>query len=275
MNCSRPGAPRRRADRQRQDDRRERARGASRSEAGDPALRQAAEGAGRIQGAARQPVRFRDHEDQRDLRRVPRALSVRSEGPERVRGPRRGVRRPRGLSPPHRRSRRSASTRTRVLFMRGAGPIGYPGSAEVVNMQPPAALIKPGVTSLPCIGDGRQSGTSGSPSILNASPEAAGGGGLALLQTGDRVRIDLNKGTADMLVSDGELARRRAALKKRRRLPLSGEPDAVAGNPARHGRPARRRHGAGAGGQISAGGAETSFRATIIEPVRAIGQISG
>ena len=83
-----------------------------------------------------------------------------------------------------------------LLFMRGAGPIGYPGSAEVVNMQPPAALIKKGITSLPCIGDGRQSGTSGSPSILNASPEAAVGGGLALLKTGDRVRIDLNKGTA-------------------------------------------------------------------------------
>ena len=69
-----------------------------------------------------------------------------------------------------------------MLFMRGVGPIGYPGSAEVVNMQPPAALIKKGITSLPCIGDGRQSGTSGSPSILNASPEAAAGGGLALLQ---------------------------------------------------------------------------------------------
>jgi dihydroxy-acid dehydratase len=101
-----------------------------------------------------------------------------------------------------------------ILFMRGAGPIGYPGSAEVVNMQPPASLIKRGVTALPCIGDGRQSGTSGSPSILNASPEAADGGGLALLQTGDRVRIDLNKGTADLLVAPAELAERRAALKK-------------------------------------------------------------
>jgi len=101
-----------------------------------------------------------------------------------------------------------------VLFMRGAGPIGYPGSAEVVNMQPPAALIKKGVTSLACIGDGRQSGTSGSPSILNASPEAAAGGGLALLKTGDRVRIDLNKGTADILISDPELTSRRAALQK-------------------------------------------------------------
>jgi dihydroxy-acid dehydratase len=101
-----------------------------------------------------------------------------------------------------------------ILFMRGAGPIGYPGSAEVVNMQPPAALIKRGVTELPCIGDGRQSGTSGSPSILNASPEAAIGGGLALLKTGDRVRIDLNKGTADMLVAPAELTERTTALKK-------------------------------------------------------------
>ena len=101
-----------------------------------------------------------------------------------------------------------------VLFMRGVGAIGYPGSAEVVNMQPPAALIKKGVTSLACIGDGRQSGTSGSPSILNASPEAAAGGGLALLKTGDRVRIDLNKGTADILVADAELTARRAALQK-------------------------------------------------------------
>jgi dihydroxy-acid dehydratase len=81
-------------------------------------------------------------------------------------------------------------------------------------MQPPAALIKRGVTALPCIGDGRQSGTSGSPSILNASPEAADGGGLALLRTGDRVRIDLDKGTVDMLVPPAELAERRAALKR-------------------------------------------------------------
>jgi len=101
-----------------------------------------------------------------------------------------------------------------MLFIRGVGPIGYPGSAEVVNMQPPAALIKRGITSLPCIGDGRQSGTSASPSIINASPEAAVGGGLALLKTGDRVRIDLNKGTVNMLISDGELAQRRAALEK-------------------------------------------------------------
>jgi dihydroxy-acid dehydratase len=102
-----------------------------------------------------------------------------------------------------------------MLFIRGVGPIGYPGSAEVVNMQPPAALIKRGVTSLPCIGDGRQSGTSASPSILNATPEAAVGGGLALLETGDRVRIDLDKGTADILIRPAKLAERRAALEKR------------------------------------------------------------
>jgi dihydroxy-acid dehydratase len=99
-----------------------------------------------------------------------------------------------------------------VLFMRGTGPIGYPGGAEVVNMQPPAALLKRGIHSLPCIGDGRQSGTSGSPSILNAAPEAAVGGGLALLQTNDRVRIDLNKGEANILISDDELAARRKTL---------------------------------------------------------------
>ena len=101
-----------------------------------------------------------------------------------------------------------------ILVIRGVGPIGYPGSAEVVNMQPPAALIKRGITSLPCIGDGRQSGTSGSPSILNASPEAAAGGGLAVLRDGDRIRIDLKAGTADILISDDELAQRRAALEK-------------------------------------------------------------
>jgi len=99
-----------------------------------------------------------------------------------------------------------------MLFMRGAGPKGYPGGAEVVNMRPPAYLLKQGVEALPCIGDGRQSGTSGSPSILNASPEAADGGGLALLQTGDRVRIDLNKCTADMLVPLEELADRARKL---------------------------------------------------------------
>ncbi len=100
-----------------------------------------------------------------------------------------------------------------ILIIRGAGPIGYPGGAEVVNMQPPDALLKKGITELPCIGDGRQSGTSGSPSILNASPEAAAGGGLALVSTGDRLRIDLNKRTADILISEEELERRRAEVK--------------------------------------------------------------
>jgi dihydroxy-acid dehydratase len=99
-----------------------------------------------------------------------------------------------------------------LLVMRGTGPIGYPGAAEVVNMRPPAYLILDGVHALPCIGDGRQSGTSGSPSILNASPEAAASGNLALLKTGDRVRIDLRKGTADVLISDAELTMRRALL---------------------------------------------------------------
>ena len=167
-----------------------------------------------LQGAARQSVRFRDHEDERDLRRIPRSVisAIRT-----IRMPSRAA--PwcstgRRIIITASTIRRSASTNTRILFMRGAGPIGYPGSAEVVNMQPPAALIKRGVTALPCIGDGRQSGTSGSPSILNASPEAADGGGLALLRTGDRVRIDLNKGTVDMLVPPAELAERRAALKQ-------------------------------------------------------------
>jgi dihydroxy-acid dehydratase len=103
-------------------------------------------------------------------------------------------------------------TENSILVMRGTGPIGYPGSAEVVNMQPPAYLIKRGIKALPCLGDGRQSGTSGSPSMLNASPEAAAGGGLALLQSGDRVRIDLRKGEANVLLGEAELTARRAAL---------------------------------------------------------------
>ena len=103
-------------------------------------------------------------------------------------------------------------TSATLLFMRGAGPIGYPGAAEVVNMRPPSYLITEGIHALPCIGDGRQSGTSGSPSILNASPEAAAMGGLALLRTGDRVRIDLRRGTANVLIPDDELAARRTAL---------------------------------------------------------------
>ncbi len=101
-----------------------------------------------------------------------------------------------------------------LLFMRGTGPVGYPGAAEVVNMRAPDYLLKKGITSLPCIGDGRQSGTSGSPSILNASPEAATGGGLALLKTGDIVRIDLRKRTADIKISAAELQKRRDALAK-------------------------------------------------------------
>lgn len=101
-----------------------------------------------------------------------------------------------------------------ILFIRGAGPVGYPGTAEVVNMRAPDYLIKRGVKALPCVGDGRQSGTSSSPSILNASPEAAVGGGLALLRNGDQVRIDLNKGSADILISDAELASRREELEK-------------------------------------------------------------
>src|SRR3984957_6743849 len=99
-----------------------------------------------------------------------------------------------------------------VLFMRGTGPIGYPGGAEVVNMRAPVQLISQGVHVLPCIGDGRQSGTSGSPSILNASPEAAIGGGLAVLQTGDRIRVDLRKGEVNVLLSDIDLQKRRETL---------------------------------------------------------------
>ena len=106
----------------------------------------------------------------------------------------------------------TAITEKSILFMRGAGPLGYPGAAEVVNMRPPAYLIKQGVTALACIGDGRQSGTSGSPSILNASPEAAAGGNLALLRTGDLVRVDLNTCRVDVLIDEAELAARRAAL---------------------------------------------------------------
>jgi dihydroxy-acid dehydratase len=99
-----------------------------------------------------------------------------------------------------------------MLFIRGVGPKGYPGGAEVVNMRAPDYLLKQGVQSLVCVGDGRQSGTSGSPSILNASPEAASGGGLALLETGDRVVLDLNAGRLDLLAPEAEIAARRARL---------------------------------------------------------------
>ena len=100
-----------------------------------------------------------------------------------------------------------------VLFMRGTGPIGYPGGAEVVNMRAPVQLLAQGVHVLPCIGDGRQSGTSGSPSIVNASPEAAIGGGLAVLKTGDRIRVDLRKGEVNVLLAEAEMQRRREDLK--------------------------------------------------------------
>jgi dihydroxy-acid dehydratase len=103
-------------------------------------------------------------------------------------------------------------TANSLLIMRGAGPIGYPGAAEVVNMRAPKHLLLEGVHALPCLGDGRQSGTSGSPSILNASPEAAAGGGLALLRSGDRVRIDLRRGTVDVLIPQAEIDARREAL---------------------------------------------------------------
>ncbi|WP_282170069.1 IlvD/Edd family dehydratase [Ruegeria atlantica] len=99
-----------------------------------------------------------------------------------------------------------------ILVMRGTGPKGYPGGAEVVNMRAPSYLLKQGVQELPCIGDGRQSGTSGSPSILNAAPEAADNGGLAVLQTGDRIRVDLNTCTVNILISDVELERRKDQL---------------------------------------------------------------
>ena len=186
--------PRGRADRQRPHHGRQLPRGAEARWRRDLELRQAAGEGCRLPGAARQPVRFRDHEDQRDLEGVPRPLSEQS----------RRIRTRSRAAPSCSRGRRTITQRIDdpaleidehcMLFIRGTGPIGYPGGAEVVNMQPPAALIKRGILSLPCIGDGRQSGTSGSPSILNASPEAAADGGLAILKTGDRVRIDLNKG---------------------------------------------------------------------------------
>jgi dihydroxy-acid dehydratase len=98
--------------------------------------------------------------------------------------------------------------------MRGVGPIGYPGGAEVVNMRPPAYLLKLGINALPCLGDGRQSGTSGSPSILNASPEAAQGGGLSLVKTGDKIRIDLTKCTANLLLSAADLSNRESTQRE-------------------------------------------------------------
>ena len=102
-----------------------------------------------------------------------------------------------------------------MLVIRGAGPIAYPGAAEVVNMTPPDYVVKSGVRMLPCLGDGRQSGTSDSPSILNASPEAAAGGNLAILQDGDQVRVDLRTRRVDVLISDDEIQRRRDALQQK------------------------------------------------------------
>ena len=155
-----------------------------------------------------------------------------------------------------------------MLFMRGAGPKGYPGAAEVVNMRAPDYLLKQGITSLVCVGDGRQSGTSGSPSILNASPEAASGGGLALIETGDRVvaRPERRDGWTcwwTTTSSPGGAQR----LDGRRRLSLSGAPDALAGDPARassaSSRPARcwsRRS------STSASPRPRASRATITDP---------
>ena len=138
-----------------------------------------------------------------------------------------------------------------VLFMRGTGPVGYPGGAEVVNMRPPNYLIKKGVTALACIGDGRQSGTSGSPSILNASPEAATGGGLAILKTGDRVRIDLNKRTRRHPHLQGgvrQAPRRRCRAMAATSIPTTRRPGRRS---SAAGRRLLARHGAEAGGQIS------------------------
>ncbi len=137
-----------------------------------------------------------------------------------------------------------------LLVIRGAGPIGYPGAAEVVNMRPPAYLIKQGITALPCIGDGRQSGTSGSASILNASPEAAAGGGLAILRTGDRVRVDLRKREVNMLVPASGAGRAAPGPGGCERLSIPAIADALAGDPARDGGPTGRWHGAEASGEV-------------------------
>jgi hypothetical protein len=162
----------------------------------------AAEGASRFPGSQRQSLRFRDHEDERRLGRFPRRYLQEPGKRRRVRGQGRWC----SMAP---RTITSASTtheldidENTILVIRGAGPLGWPGSAEVVNMQPPDHLLKRGILSLPTIGDGRQSGTADSPSILNASPESAAGGGLAWLRTGDVIRIDFNHGRCDMLVDE-------------------------------------------------------------------------
>jgi dihydroxyacid dehydratase/phosphogluconate dehydratase len=139
-----------------------------------------------------------------------------------------------------------------ILVIRGSGPLGWPGSAEVVNMQPPDALLKRGVTSLPTLGDGRQSGTSDSPSILNAAPESAAGGGLAWLRTGDVIRVDLNAGRCDALVEADEIARRKAEPPP----PHRRQPHPLGRTVPRHGGPARHRRDHGDGGEIPRRGGE-------------------
>ena len=214
---------------------------------GDPPLRGAAEGAGRLPRAEGQSVRLRDHEDQRDLRGFPQPLSLPA-GHEGVFEARAIVFD--GSDDYHHRINDPALDidENCILVIRGAGPLGWPGSAEVVNMQPPDRA-DPARHHVRCrrLGDGRQSGTSDSPSILNASPESAAGGGLAWLRTGDTIRIDLNAGTCNALVDEAEIARRKAE-------PAAadpGEQHAVGGAVPREDRPAARRRGAGIRGQIS------------------------
>ena len=248
--------PRRRADHQRQDHGRERQAREDRRRRRHQALRQADEEAGRLQGAQGQPVRLRDHEDQRDLRGVPQALSVQPEGPECIRGPRRGVRRAGGLSPPHRRSVAEDRRAHASCSCAASAPIGYPGSAEVVNMQPPARADQTGhhVAALhrrrPAV---RHLGLAVDPQRL------AGGGGRRRARAAQDRRPRAHRPQQghrrhpDLEGRAGEAAQ---GAGKSRRLQISAEPDAVAGNPARHGRPARRRHGAEARGEVSARGAE-------------------
>jgi dihydroxyacid dehydratase/phosphogluconate dehydratase len=160
---------------------------------GDLPVRRAAQGRRRLLRPEGQPVRLRDHEDQRDFAAF-RARYLSKPGNENIFECRAIVFD--GSDDYHARINDPALNIDEdcMLVIRGAGPVGWPGSAEVVNMQPPDALIKRGINSLPTLGDGRQSGTSDSPSILNASPESAVGGGLAWLRTGDRIRVDLNAG---------------------------------------------------------------------------------
>ena len=160
-----------------------------------------------------------------------------------------------------------------LLFMRGAGPIGYPGAAEVVNMRPPAYLITEGVHALPCIGDGRQSGTSGSPSILNASPEAAAMGGLALLRTGDQVRMDLRQGRVDVLVSEEELTAPACRAGGRGRLQVPRVADALAGDPACGGGPAEHRRDPRRRGEVPTHCPDygTAARQSLTPPSRLVG----